>query len=955
MINSGAAAETYSAAVGLTSKAAIMLTISRLGHRSIKYYNNTADQAYRSAAKAAGGGLAEYYSEGETRIPSWLVVGDKEFVAAATGLRGSALDGGDANTEQARAWLDNGRAPNGVTGREFTEKSVHGFDLTFSAPKSVSLIRGLTDDIAEKILAAAHTQAVHTAMQYLHRHAGYTRVHNPITGNKDLRRLPGLVAIAYQHETSRCGDPHLHTHVIVPNRQPRADGQLVSLDSKSLYHEAKAAGIIYQATLRHLLHAERGFEFNAVDPHTGMAEIAGVDPACLKAWSRRSTRLREWARNNLVVVDGAPTAAQLAAAQKATRPAKHESLSWAELKVQWRADARGLRLDRAAHFAARTERRTHARSAHDAAHTADIAAHIDKAAFTRADMVELLGAHLPVDAPGEPRTLIEQLVDQVGIRISDPREAHQREGSERFTLEAIIAEEEHILEMADESDNRSRLDVRAEDLGDLSANQEQAIRSIAVSPFLIQPLQAPAGAGKTHSLKVLRAAAHRARKDVLVLAPTGKAVDEAMADGAGDHGLTIAKALHLINNNRHSITRSTLVIVDEASMVGTPDLNKLLSCAVMGRAKTVLVGDAYQLSPVKARGGMFEQLCADLPWSQRLGEVWRMANPEERDTSLALRSGRGNRLRTAVTWYRDRGRLHSGDPIAMARDALDAYLTDRNAGKDALLVCDTWEMVDALNRRLHDALIRPGPTVTAARDLQIGVGDIVMSRSNDITIDVLPAVNQARDGVDQVRNGNRWRVAGIDPHTNRIAAERLSDGARAVFEGDYLTDHITLGYAATVHSAQGVTADSSYALLGEGASRAMLYVAMTRGRHNNEAFLYQHFVNEADDDHTQLLSGDGIHLARRTNKYSAAHHFRTILANDDRPRAMHAEAERTDRHLLPCFVAERIQRHETRCRARKANWKAHLRSAEAWRAGYERMASVGRASVADIDAGGLEL
>ena len=92
-------------------------------------------------------------------------------------------------------------------------------------------------------------------MAYLHQHAGYTRVHNPLTGNKDLQRLPGLVGIAYQHETSRCGDPHLHTHVIVPNRQARADGTLVSIDSKSLHHEAKAAGIIYQAVLRHELHA----------------------------------------------------------------------------------------------------------------------------------------------------------------------------------------------------------------------------------------------------------------------------------------------------------------------------------------------------------------------------------------------------------------------------------------------------------------------------------------------------------------------------------------------------------------------------------------------------------------------------------------------------------------------------------------------------------------------------
>ena len=67
-------------------------------------------------------------------------------------------------------------------------------------------------------------------MTYLHEHAGYTRVHNPLTSNKDLQRLPGLVAIAYQHETSRCGDPHLHTHVIVPNRQVRADGRLVSIE-----------------------------------------------------------------------------------------------------------------------------------------------------------------------------------------------------------------------------------------------------------------------------------------------------------------------------------------------------------------------------------------------------------------------------------------------------------------------------------------------------------------------------------------------------------------------------------------------------------------------------------------------------------------------------------------------------------------------------------------------------
>jgi conjugative relaxase-like TrwC/TraI family protein len=267
-----------------------VLTISRLSRWSIRYYNETADAARGAAMdrQTVGGGLGEYFAESDTRTPTWLLAGDTTTVTALTGLDAAAVAGCAVDTAVAAAWLDNGIAPNGAHGRAFGKGSVHGFDLTFAAPKSVSLVRALTDPVAEKVLAAAHERAIAAAMDYLHQHAGYTRVHNPVTGMKDLQRLPGLVAVAYRHETSRCGDPHLHTHVIVPNRQARADGQLVSLDSKSLYHEAKAAGMIYQATLRHLLHAERGFEWQVVDPHSGMAEIAGITRESITAWSRRS-------------------------------------------------------------------------------------------------------------------------------------------------------------------------------------------------------------------------------------------------------------------------------------------------------------------------------------------------------------------------------------------------------------------------------------------------------------------------------------------------------------------------------------------------------------------------------------------------------------------------------------------------------------------------------------------
>jgi conjugative relaxase-like TrwC/TraI family protein len=344
----------------------LVLTISKLKRWSINYYIDTArvaESASRDVARA-GGGLGEYYSEHETRTPTWLLAGDTHTVAALVGLTDAQRAGDEADPELAARWLDDGVAPNGAQGRAFGQRGVHGFDLTFCAPKSVSLVRALRgdDDVLSKAIADAHTTAIAEAMEYLTVHAGYTRIHNPRTGEKDLVRLPGLTAIAYQHETSRCGDPHLHTHVIVPNRQARADGVMASIDGTSLYHEARAAGVIYQATLRRELHQSLGLEWAPVDPATGMAELAGVDRDTITAWSRRSTALREWAAHHLQIVDGPLSAAQLAAAQKATRPAKPEEIAWTQLLAQWRADARGLHLERAPPSTARAFWRRPSRS-----------------------------------------------------------------------------------------------------------------------------------------------------------------------------------------------------------------------------------------------------------------------------------------------------------------------------------------------------------------------------------------------------------------------------------------------------------------------------------------------------------------------------------------------------------------------------------------------------------------
>ncbi|OBB65157.1 hypothetical protein A5758_18610 [Mycobacterium sp. 852014-50255_SCH5639931] len=912
---------------------------------SVRYYNDTARAAISASTdrQRAGGGLAEYYSEGETRAPVWVCVGeagDAEKVAFLVGLSAADRASGPADMDLVARWLDEGIAPNGARGRAFTARSTHGFDLTFCAPKSVSLLRAVGgDEVVSKAVVEAHNNAVREALQYLYDHAGYTRVHNPDTGHKDLVRLPGLVMAAYQHETSRAGDPHLHTHVLLPNTQARSDGALVSIDSKSLHHEAKAAGIIYQTTLRHHLLQSVGLEWGPIDPHTGMAEVAGVGRDTIKAWSQRATQLRAWAEQNLVVDEqvGA-TAAQLAAGQKATRPAKPEHLPWAELKHLWANDRRGFVVEETAQLAARRERTSTRFDGHALARQA--AAGIDKAAFTRADLVEAIGARLPPsieDAPSEvdvsaipPRYLIEGIAERIGIRISAPRQAHEREGHERFTTAAVIAEEAAILDLMGSRDERAVLDQAALNTAGLSVNQARAITAIATSPWLIQPLSAPAGAGKTTSLKALRAATHRAGKTrVLVLAPTGKAVDVAVREGAGDIGHTVAKAVKDLHAGALRLDADTLVVVDEAGMVGTPDLHQLLAATTAAGAKTVLVGDAHQLAPVKARGGMFAQLVDDLPWAQKLSEVWRMRDPDERTASLAVRNGGPKPLRRAVEWYRTHDRLHSGDALTMAHDALTTYQADLDAGNDALLMTDKWEVCDALNTRIHHHTVAPeAPTVTAARGHRIGVGDVIISRHNDPTVPVVDATDHAKMA-EPVRNGHRWRVYKIDPDNHRIAARRLTDGARAMFTGDYLAEHVHYGYAVTVHASQGatagdaLTAGTGHAILSDRATRNLAYVALTRGRDANHVYLYEKAAGEADHEHAQLAEDHGVHAAQRGTSRDAAARLRAILGRDERSHTMMQAAAATDRSRQPAAVRSLLNKRD-RVRARlRANHRSY--------------------------------
>jgi ATP-dependent exoDNAse (exonuclease V) alpha subunit len=185
----------------------------------------------------------------------------------------------------------------------------------------------------------------------------------------------------------------------------------------------------------------------------------------------------------------------------------------------------------------------------------------------------------------------------IGLRLTAPRQPHQREGDEWFTLDRILAEEAVVLDLVDARDVRAQLWVDEHDSAGLSANQKRAVRNIAVTRWLVQSLSAPAGAGKTTSMRALTAAAHRWNRGVVVLAPTGNAVDVTIREGAGDTGYTIAKALHKLDNGTLTLGHLDVIVVDEAAMVGTADLCRLLTATLNEPAAALCAWSAPPRSP----------------------------------------------------------------------------------------------------------------------------------------------------------------------------------------------------------------------------------------------------------------------------------------------------------------------------------------------------------------------
>jgi conjugative relaxase-like TrwC/TraI family protein len=209
-----------------------MVSIGKLAAGQADYY---LEQAHRrvNGADGVSSGVEDYYLGGGEAPGVWIGAG-----AAALGLRGTV------GPSELRSVLANLDPRSGVELRRWG--NVPGFDVTFSAPKSVSLLFGIGDDRLRRTVRDAHDAAVAEAFGYLERAAALARRGSASRGTLEVVAGRGLVAAAFRHRTSRAGDPQLHTHVLVANLVPGPDGRWSALDVRALYAHAKTAGYLLQ-------------------------------------------------------------------------------------------------------------------------------------------------------------------------------------------------------------------------------------------------------------------------------------------------------------------------------------------------------------------------------------------------------------------------------------------------------------------------------------------------------------------------------------------------------------------------------------------------------------------------------------------------------------------------------------------------------------------------------------
>src|SRR5680860_787953 len=467
----------------------------------------------------------DYYSErGEVR-GDWAGRG-----AEALGLSGGP-DEGDLGV------LLDGRDP--ATGEPLagTARRAGGnvaFDLTFAAPKSVSVLVAVGDEAVRGAVLDAHAAGVRAGLDYLERHACFVRRgRNGVT----VLAAEGFVGAVYVHEMARSGDPHLHAHLVIANRVRGADGRWSAPDMRPVYAHAKTAGTIADAVMRDQLRRSLGVEWGPVT--NGIAELVAVPMEVREHFSVRHAEIMEEA-----TARGLTSMSGIAAIQRETRDRKRV-VSRERAVAGWRARAaeHGFGEDELRLALGRVRGVT---ASDYTAYTARVraqAAHMlgpegltrQSSTFTRRDVIQQLAE---VHSEGAPAGHLERLADEflagtcVALTRTDDDDANPSHRETLYTTPDMLHAEVRLLDAATGRDPNGPIvaDARAVDAviashPSLGADQEAAVRHLSTGDARVRVMEARAGTGKTFTLAALREAYERSGIAVIGVAWQGQAAD----------------------------------------------------------------------------------------------------------------------------------------------------------------------------------------------------------------------------------------------------------------------------------------------------------------------------------------------------------------------------------------------------------------------------------------------
>jgi conjugative relaxase-like TrwC/TraI family protein len=811
-----------------------------------------------------------------------------------------------------------------------SRRAVAGFDFTFSVPKSVSTIWAVADAGTQSLIADAHHAAVAELVGLIEQEVAATRV--GATGPDGAVAqvdVQGVAATAFDHYDSRSHDPQLHTHVVISNKVKTVqDGKWRTLDGRPMHRAVVAISEMYNAVLADHLTRSLGLGWGSRDrgrDRNPAWEIAGVPDGLIREFSTRSQFI-EQEKDRLIDAYVARHGRQpsprtvlklRAQATSATRPDK-DVRSLVDLTAEWRKRATQLLGEDATTWAsALTSGKALPATVRADDVPLDVIAQIGqtvasvvgekRSTWTRWNLHaeasrQLMGLRFASTADRKAITgMVVDAAEQASLRLTPPELAtspaqfRRPDGSSRFrpsastvfSSENLLAAEDRLLDRAEKTTaptvpletietTTRKPDKEGRLLGD---DQSAALTAIALSGRVVDVLVGPAGAGKTTAMNALRRAWETAhgKGSVVGLAPSAVAA-QVLAEDLGIDTENTAKWLHDFRTTGATFAPGQLVIIDEASLAGTFTLDQITQQAEQQGAKVLLVGDWAQLQSVDA-GGAFAMLVNERHDAPELTDVHRFTHPWEKTSSLDLRHGHTSAIDTLIA----HGRIHGGEEEQAMDAAYSAWRTDQASGRASILVAETQQSVTALNQRARadriiDGTINPGRELPLHDGTAVCEGDLVITRRND---------RRLRSGSSWVKNGDRWIVTNLREDgsvTIRPAGRRF--GGSIVLPAAYVAEHLDLGYAVTAHRAQGVTTDTSHVLVTSTTTRENLYVAMTRGREANHAYVA---IDRPDENHSQAHPGDNPDTTARSVLLGVLQH---VGAEPSAHQAITAEHDR---------------------------------------------------------------